>query len=71
MSGSEGHTHSAQDVRRLQRAGRAGGAAAGADAEFIEHKQNRFTLDVFEADIAGIWKAVFLVAVQAAAGALL
>ena len=63
MGGGEGNAHRAQYVRRLQGAGRAGGAAAGTDAVFVEHEQNGFALDVFETDVAGIGQTIVLVAI--------
>jgi len=60
VSGGERHTHRAQDVAGLQRAGSAGRAAAGANAVFIQHQQYRFALDVLEADIGRIGQAILL-----------
>ena len=68
MGGGEGYTHRTQYVRRLQGAGCAGGAAAGADSEFVEHEQNGFTLDVLETYAEGVGQTLGFVAIQHRAG---
>ena len=53
-------------MRRLKAAGGAGRAGAGRYAQTIQHQQDRLALDILEGDVAGIWQAVFQIAIDAA-----
>ena len=66
--GGEGHAHRAEDVRGFQRAGGAGRAAAGADAEAVEHQQDRLALDELETDVGRVGQTIRGVAVDVRIG---
>ena len=68
MSSGEGDAHSAKDVRWFERAGSAGRTAGGTNTESVEHKQNRFPLDKFKADIAGIGQPAFGITIDHTVG---
>ena len=51
--------------RRLERAGGAGRAGGGADADLVQQQQDGLALDVLEADVGGVGQAVVRVAVDA------
>ena len=54
MEDGVGQAHGRQHVGGVEGAGGAGGARGGADAVLVEHEQDGFPFDVFEADVDGV-----------------